>query len=101
VTYERVPLPGDTDFRRFLNRAFGAGAITAAERHERRLFHNRIIGSGPPAGEAVMLLELDELAARVTRRSPNDDNESWHSWFLRLPRYPGAKQTNADRATGR
>jgi len=56
-------VPGDRDFRAFLNGAYAAGHVTDRERHEGRMLHDLILRAGPPAGELAIQRELDELLA--------------------------------------
>jgi hypothetical protein len=57
------PLPGDEAFRDLIDRAFDAGQLTRQEGLERRLLHNRIVGTRPPTSEKATLREIDALIA--------------------------------------
>jgi hypothetical protein len=55
------PLPGDNSFRDLLNLAHANGYLTDQERHERRLVHDLVLRAQPPAGEAQLLAEVNDL----------------------------------------
>lgn len=57
------PAPGDDGFRNLLDSAFDAGQLTRQERLERRVLHDRIVGTRSPAGEQATLCEIDALIA--------------------------------------
>ena len=56
-------VPGDRDFRAYLDGALEAGVVTPGERRERLLAHDLVVGGRLPAGEESTLLEVDELVA--------------------------------------
>ena len=46
---DHQPMPGDEDYRGYLNRVFEAGHITSAERHQLRLHHIAVRRAAPGA----------------------------------------------------
>ena len=67
-----TPRPGDPDYRSFLNSVHAAGQLTDRERHQRRIAHDLVLRLRPPAGEARILAEVNELIEEGVLIEPDE-----------------------------